>query len=220
MAGPISTALTLIQKESASGAGTGTIATSGTGITGTTTAFTTQLITGDVIIIGGVRRVITAVASDTAATMHQAITPNVGAGASFSIVTFTEVVNASDWNGPTQSAAQVDVSNFSDLGFGSSIPGLRQPGTVSFNLFYQPRNTIHQALQADFDSGQQRAWRVWLADADDLTTDPPPDPANSRITFIGGISEFGPNAATNDAWKAAVSVLLASKPVVIAGAGS
>lgn len=217
---PLSTALTIIQKESADAAGTGTIATTGTAVTGTTTAFTTELITGDVIIVAGVRRIITAIASNTAATLHQAYSPDIAGGTSFDIVTFTEVVFASDLSGPNQSSAQVDTSNFSDLGFGSSVPGLRQPGEMSFNIFYTPRNTIHAALQADFDAGQQRGWRMWVPDANDLTTTPPPNDANSRITFIGAISQFGLSAATNDAWKSAVTVLLASKPVVIAGPGT
>ena len=62
-------------------AGTGTIAISGTAVTGTGTAFTTQLKVGDVITAGGVSRTIVAIASDTSATTNQNGT--VGAGTAF-----------------------------------------------------------------------------------------------------------------------------------------
>lgn len=62
-------------------AGTGTIAISGTTVTGSGTAFTTQLKVGDVITAGGVSRTIIAITSNTAATTNQNGT--VAAGTAF-----------------------------------------------------------------------------------------------------------------------------------------
>lgn len=216
---PVSTALTLVQKETGTSVGTGTISTTGTAVTGSTTAFDTQLIVGDVIEVSGERRIVTAISSATAMTIHKAFTPDLSAQA-FNFVTFTEMIGAADWNGPTQSASEVDVSSFSDQGFASTIPGLRTPGNISFTLWFEPRNTVHQGLQSNFDDGDVIAWRVWVPDAVDVGTNPPPATQNSRITCIGGLTELSFSASTNGAWQASVTAGLSGKPHIEPGTGT
>lgn len=62
-------------------AGTGTLSSSGTTVTGTGTAFTTQLQVGDYIVVGGVAKQVTVIASDTSLTTSTAFSPALsGAG--------------------------------------------------------------------------------------------------------------------------------------------
>lgn len=54
--------------------GTGTVSGVGTAITGSGTAFTTDLSVGDTLVVGAERKVITAITSDTALTIEEAFT--------------------------------------------------------------------------------------------------------------------------------------------------
>lgn len=55
--------------------GTGTLSSAGTTVTGTGTSFTTQLAVGDSIIVAGVSRQVTAIASNTSLTISSAFSP-------------------------------------------------------------------------------------------------------------------------------------------------
>lgn len=65
------------------GTGTGTVAASGSTITGTSTVFTAELTVGTTITIDGRSAVVTAVTSNTAASVDPGYSPTVSAGASF-----------------------------------------------------------------------------------------------------------------------------------------
>lgn len=66
-------------------AGSGTIACSTTAVTGTDTAFTSELEVGDMIVAGGEARIVSAVANDTGATLDSAFTSD-PSGAEYRIV--------------------------------------------------------------------------------------------------------------------------------------
>lgn len=59
---------------------TNTISSSGTTVTGSSTAFTTDYIVGDIIVASGQKRYITAIASNTSLTTHTAFNPVISAG--------------------------------------------------------------------------------------------------------------------------------------------
>ncbi len=67
----------------ASVTGTGTISSSGTTVTGSSSAFNTQLAIGDTITASGQTRIITAIASATSLTTDTAFSPVISAGTSF-----------------------------------------------------------------------------------------------------------------------------------------
>ncbi len=62
---------------------TGTVESAGTAVTGSGTAFLSQLAAGDLLIAGGQRRRITAVTSDTALSVDAAFSPELAAGTLF-----------------------------------------------------------------------------------------------------------------------------------------
>ncbi|MEK7122437.1 MAG: hypothetical protein AAB855_01120, partial [Patescibacteria group bacterium] len=68
-------------------AGTGTIASTGTGVTGTGTAFQTQLAVGNFIYASGQMRRVQTVTSDTALVTDQPFSPAIAGGTSFTIFT-------------------------------------------------------------------------------------------------------------------------------------
>ncbi len=80
----------------AEAAGTGTISSSGTTVTGSSTAFTTQLSVGDVIIAANQRAVVLAIASNTSLTTRTAFSPVIGAGAAFTYINTTTTVSNPD----------------------------------------------------------------------------------------------------------------------------
>lgn len=62
--------------------GTGTVSSSGTAVTGSGTLFTTQLVVGGVIIVGGEARVITVITDATHLTLDRSFS-SAASGASF-----------------------------------------------------------------------------------------------------------------------------------------
>lgn len=210
----IAAAKTLIQKETGTTAGTGTISSTGTAVTGSGTDFTNELEIGDIIKAGGHSRVVTAIASGTSLTVAEAW-PNNISGQSFTIVTFTNITGATDLTGPAQQASQIDVSEFSTTGYRSQISGLRDPGALDFTLWYQPKDAVHAELLSDFDAGTVLGWRVWIPDAADGAA--PPDTANSRLVTFGSVNQLSKSASTDGAWQASTSILLSGKPFLIVG---
>jgi hypothetical protein len=211
----IAAAKTLIQKQTATPAGTGTIATTGTAVAGTGTAFTTETPVGSVIYAGGFGRVVVTVTSDTAMVVNEAWPNDLAALSTFTYVTFSNMVGASDLSGPAQQASQIDVSSFSSTGYKEQISGLRDPGSLDMTVWFQPKDTTHAALQADFDAGTVIAWRVWIPDAADGAA--PPDLSNSRMVMFGTVNQVSFSAGTDGAWQASLTVLLSGKPVMIVG---
>jgi hypothetical protein len=211
----VASAKTRLEKETAQTAGTGTIESSGTAVTGTGTQFDPETPVGSVIIANGEARVVTARASDTGLTVNAAFTTDLPALTTFTVVTFGLITGASDLSGPEQQAAEVDVSSFSTEGFREFITGLRDPGNLSFTIWFQPKSSVHAALQTDFDAGTRRVWRVFVPDAADGAA--PPDLANSFFMVVGYVSQISFSAGTDSAWQAQASVRLTGKPYIIVG---
>lgn len=211
----IAAAKTRIEKQTGTSAGTGTIASTGTAVTGTGTGFDPETPVGSVIIAAGEARVVTARASDTALTVNAAFTVDLPALTTFVIVTFGLITGASDLTGPDQQAAEIDVSEFSTEGFRAFITGLRDPGSLGFTIWFQPKSAVHTALQTDFDAGTRLTWRVWQPDAADGAA--PPDLSNSFMLLVGYVSQISFSASTDGAWQASASVRLTGKPYQIVG---
>ncbi len=74
--------------------GTGTISSSGQTVTGSGTAFLSEISVGTVIVASGQSRYVTAIASNTSLTVEASFSPNIGAGTSFNYrqptATFTQ----------------------------------------------------------------------------------------------------------------------------------
>ena len=92
------------------------------------------------------------------------ITKDVGTGD-------TVIAEVTTITGPTTSADQVDVtSQESASGFREFIRGLVDPGTVTFDLFYDGTDTSHKALMADISSTDTpEPWKMVFPDTTELT---------------------------------------------------
>jgi len=103
----------------------------------------------------------------------------VGDGASPEV--FTTIAGLSSIEGPTFSAAEIDVTSHDTTGgFRERITGLKDAGTITGTLFFDAALTQHQNLLADFNANTQRNYRLELATF---------SPAK-YFAFAGSISEF------------------------------
>ena len=96
--------------------GTGTVSSSGTTVTGASSAFTTQLNVGDIIIASGQTRTVTAITSATVLTTDIAFNPAIGAGTAY---TFQQPIARMANSAGTMQAV---LSAQGNLGVGTATP--------------------------------------------------------------------------------------------------
>ena len=78
--------------------------------------------------------------------------------------TFVEVINITDFNGPSPSRPEIDKTNLSSTAK-EYLLGLKDFGTMTFNGNMAPGNTIHQTiLETDLDADTPRNWKVEFED--------------------------------------------------------
>jgi hypothetical protein len=212
----------LIQFQTAfAAASAGTIASTGTAVTGTTTAFEADLVVGDQIAIvrGGreERRLVVTRTSDTALVIDRAFTPDVTAGTAFWIVKYSPLLYCGGITGPGASADVIDVTDLS-VKFKSFVAGNIDPGDFSFEVWYQPKVTSHAALRNSLLDGGIRRVLSWMADsAAGFTVSPPPHVSNSRVDFRGFVTGFNQSAQVGDAHKADCTIKITDEPIQIVG---
>lgn len=176
--------------------GDGTIATTGTAVTGTTTTFLVKMpnLTSQPTFMiaslsdGSVEaRLVTAIATETACTLGTAFSEDLAALTTW---TFTEgnkipfVTNASGGGG-TRNA--VDSSHLGTGTYDTSIPGSITPNPVSFPIHFVGANAEHQELAARAKSGLTLPYIIFRKDA--TTAVAVPSLNNGRSYFRGWIAE-------------------------------
>ena len=76
---------------------------------------------------------------------------------------FTTVSEVHGINGPTQDADVIEVTSLaSPNGTKEFIAGLKNAGTVTFDINFNPTSATHAALFADQKSGIVRNWKIVL----------------------------------------------------------
>lgn len=87
----------------------------------------------------------------------------------------------------------------------SSVVGVPSPGVLTFNLMWDPGDTVHQYLLANYNTagGVDDTWTITCQDAGDAT-----------ISFTGRIQDFPMTFDKNATGKASVSVALSSAVTV------
>lgn len=83
----------------------------------------------------------------------------------------------------------------------SSVVGVPAPGTVNFNIMWDPGDTVHQYLLASFNAagGTNETWTITCNDAGDAT-----------VGFTGYIQSFDINLDKNAVAKASIAIALSS----------
>ena len=101
-----------------------------------------------------------------------------------------------DFNGPTGSAAKIDVSHLLSTAK-EFIMGLRDEGDLSINVVYDPADVGHNALFDDRSARTQRGWIIKLT-----TT------GNEKLHGLGFCTGFAVTGAVDDAVKAVFTIAI------------
>ena len=113
---------------------------------------------------------------------------------------------------------EVEVSDYDSSGFKDFIAGLRDGGSASFTIWYQPKQAVHAQVLSDINAGNERVFRFWFPDS--VAGTAIPDLSNSRSIFVGIFTGFSIEAQTNNAVTANVTVKIRRKPQLVVGTDS
>lgn len=189
-------------------AGAGTLATTGTAVTGSGTAFDTEMAdiaTKPTLIIAQLpdgtteARLVTAVSTATACTIDKAFTQDLPSSTAFTFVECVQVPFVIDINGPDASRNEVDTSHLSTGSFDTFTPGSINPGNVSFPVHFVPENVEHQRIIARFASGIILPYVSFFKSAS--TPVAIPGLTNGRVYWRGYISQNPLTMARNETVK-------------------
>ena len=103
-----------------------------------------------------------------------AIEKYVGATAVLSVdpaggASFSQVLGVIVNKLPAQRKENVDVTAIDDT-TGDSRQGIEEPGEFSFDIFWDPDDTVHGSLQTLYGSGDSAAWKLVLTDGSSTLT--------------------------------------------------
>jgi hypothetical protein len=200
---------------------TGTIAISGTAVTGTTTDFTADYTVGDLMVYTNTLglpegRIVKTITDGTNIVLDAAPSATISSGAAHTVINLSSVLYAGGIDGPNESADEIEVTNLASVDK-SFIGGNIDPGALSFPLYWQAKDTTHAALYTDFKAGQERWFVQWDPDTADFASNPPPDLSNSHWIFRGTVLNFGKSSQTGGAVQAQINVRKTGRADLIVG---
>jgi|SRR5581483_4223929 len=100
------------------------------------------------------------------------------------------------------SADQVEVtSHDTPSGFKDKKQGLKDWGTVSTEVIWDPANAVHQQCYDDMVAGTERYWQIVY-----------PDVGNTVFQFKGFVSQFAPKAPIDNVLTAQLQVTILGDP--------
>lgn len=80
--------------------------------------------------------------------------------------TFTTVPNVKSISGPSTENDEVDITTHSSTGgYREFVTTLSDPGTVEFDMIYEPTDTQHIGIRTDFNNKTKRNWQIVLPGA-------------------------------------------------------
>ena len=170
---------------------TGTATSSGTAVTGTGTAFDTELSVGDIFYDfdgsgggSGEGRIVSAIASAVALTLATAFTVDLGATDTVSGVAMSTLLFVSEMSMAGKTVDVIDITNLTDT-FKSFAAGNVDPGQDSFTYWFSPKNANHKIVYDAVEAGANRWIIFWIPDAESLSDDAPPELENSHLIGRG-----------------------------------
>ncbi|GHH83866.1 phage tail tube protein [Streptomyces capitiformicae] len=119
---------------------------------------------------------------------------------------FVTIASVEDLSGPSRTRNMIDVSaHDSPDNYREFVKGMKDGGEVTATINYQPGETTHQALDADFEEDELRDYQLVLlpGDADEHTWD-----------FTAGISDISDEFPLDDKMAREVTFKISGKPTL------
>jgi len=99
---------------------------------------------------------------------------------------FVELAEVLDITGPSMSRTTIDTTSLSSIGgYMTAIGGLRDPGTISFNMIFSADR--YDLLLTDFEDSDNGTYQITL-----------PDPGGSTLEFEALVTELPLSVPVND----------------------
>jgi predicted secreted protein len=108
--------------------------------------------------------------------------------------TFTAIPEIVSFSGPGETAGTIDVTDL-DSTAKEYIAGLKDTGTLSFDINYIPDNTVHAQIRTDMGAGTLRNFQIIFTDT-----------GATQWDFAAVITGFSVSGATDDKVTASVSL--------------
>ena len=116
---------------------------------------------------------------------------------------FTLIPSVSNLDGMKMDSNLIDVSTL-DSTDEEYIYGLGKPGTLSFDIIWDPQNAQHKGLMNDYVNKTTRNFQiVW------------PDAGSTLNSFAALVKSFGPKAAPKAALTMSVELQLSGAPTLV-----
>ncbi len=116
---------------------------------------------------------------------------------------FTAIAMVKGVQGPSLSGSTADITSFdSPNGFREFIGTLRDGGTLTFSINFDPGDTTHAALLADLSAGTTRNFLMEFNDADD-----------SALEIAGIVTGFGITAELEQVVQASCTIKITAEPI-------
>ncbi|MEQ4610329.1 MULTISPECIES: phage tail tube protein [Streptomyces] len=121
---------------------------------------------------------------------------------------FAAVANVSDLSGPSRAREAIEVTTHdSPNRYREFIKGLKDGGEVEATINFDPGNTSHQALDADFEEDDLRDYQLVIL---------PGDPDEHTWTFSALITAIGDAYPTDDKIERTVTFKISGMPTLAA----
>lgn len=118
-------------------------------------------------------------------------------------VTFTTIAAIIDgWSGPDTSADDVETTVLGDK-YKTFARAQIDPGTVQFEIAYDPANATNQTLVDLYDSGDVASWQITFNDVGN---------GSATETFNGYVNSFSREMTKGSLVKATISIKVSGDP--------
>jgi predicted secreted protein len=119
---------------------------------------------------------------------------------------FVTIASVEDLSGPSRSRNMIDVSaHDSPDNYREFVKGMKDGGEVTATINYQPGETTHQALDADFEEDELRDYQLVLL---------PGDSDEHTWEFTAGISDISDEFPLDDKMAREVTFKISGKPTL------
>jgi len=108
--------------------------------------------------------------------------------------TFETIPNVVSFQGPGGQASVIDVTNLSSTAKEKRV-GLRDEGSLSLTLHFDPDNSVHQGLRNDRANRTRQSFRVTFTDQDP-----------TQWTFCGYVTQFSVQGGVDAVLEASVTI--------------
>lgn len=121
--------------------------------------------------------------------------------------TYVVVANVSDLSGPARKREAIEVTaHDSPNGYREFVKGLKDGGEVTATLNYNPGNSTHSQLDADFEEDALRNYRITIL---------PGEADEHSWTFSGLITAIGDSFPVDDRMERDVTFKISGKPTYV-----